>query len=72
MVIKKGEKTIGDLENSPPAFVMKVKMEMRKGSGSGSGLRLDHLSPLPAFAYLLTICFFGGCLEGLPEHNDEC
>ena len=25
----------------------------------------DHLSPLPALAYLLTICFFGGCFDGL-------
>ena len=29
----------------------------------------DHLSPLPALAYLLTICFFGGCFDGLPGHN---
>ena len=29
----------------------------------------DHLSPLPALAYLLTICFFGGCFDGLPGHR---
>ena len=31
----------------------------------------SHLSPLPALAYLLTICFFGGCFEGFPNHNND-
>ena len=48
-----------------------------QGSGSwmkdeGSRIKDEsHLSPLPAFAYLLTICFFGGCFEGLPGHSDD-